>query len=76
MCINYLAMLQRTSEERSRKAKILGRVEDDMVADSKGPGVCVATSALGAQNPRDVAGAAESVAWEAHVGWRNTRSRD
>jgi hypothetical protein len=38
-----------------------------MVADSEGSGVCVATSGLGAQKPRDVAGAAGSVAWEAHV---------
>jgi hypothetical protein len=68
VCINYLALLQRSSKEGSGKAKILGRVEDDMVADSKGPGVCVATSALGAQKPRDVAGAAGCVAWEAHVG--------
>lgn len=67
MRINYFAWFQRSSEERSRKAKILGWVEDDMVADSKGPGVCVATSALGAQKPRNVAGAAGSVPWEAHV---------
>ena len=72
MRVDYFAMLQRTSEEGSRKAKILGRVEDDMVADSKGPGVCVATSALGAlKKPRDVAGAAGNVEWEAHVGWQS-----
>jgi hypothetical protein len=65
--INYFAWFQRSSEERSRKAKILGWVEDDMVADSKGPGVCVATFALSAQKPRNVAGAAGSVPWEAHV---------
>jgi len=62
VCVDYFALFQRSSEERSRNAKILGRMEDDMVANSKGPGVCVATSALSAQKPRNVAGAAGSVA--------------
>jgi hypothetical protein len=67
--IDDFACFQRSSEERSRGAQILGRVKDDMVADSEGSGICVATSGLGAQKPRNVAGAAGSVAWEAHVGW-------
>ena len=67
MRIDNFACLQGSSEERSRNAKILGWVKDDMVADSEGPGVCVATFALGAQKPRNVAGAAGSVPWEAHV---------
>lgn len=67
MRIDYFALFQWASEERGRKAKILGRVKDDMVAGSEGPGVCVATFALGAQKPRNVAGAAGSVPWEAHV---------
>ena len=67
MRIDYFALFQWSSEEGGRKAKVLGRVKDNMVADSEGPGVCVATFALGAQKPRNVAGAAGSVPWEAHV---------
>jgi hypothetical protein len=69
VCFNPLAVLERSAEDR-RGAAIYGRTEDDVVTNSKGPGVCVGAAALGAQQLRDVAGAVGGVPWEAHVDCR------
>jgi hypothetical protein len=43
-----------------------------MVTDSKRSGVCIVATALGAQEPRDVAGALRGVPWEVHVDYRRS----
>jgi hypothetical protein len=43
-----------------------------MVTNDKRPGVCIVATALGAQEPRDVAGAMRDMPWEAHVDYRTS----
>jgi hypothetical protein len=43
-----------------------------MVTNNKRSGVCIVATALGAQKPRDVAGALRGVPWEAHVDYRRS----
>jgi hypothetical protein len=69
MRFDAFSVLEWSAQDR-RSTAIYCRTEDDMVTDSEWPGVCVGATALGAQQPRDVAGAVGGVPWEAHVDCR------
>jgi hypothetical protein len=43
-----------------------------MVTNDKRSGVCIVATALGAQEPSDVAGALRDMPWEAHVDYRTS----
>jgi hypothetical protein len=71
VCINPFAMLQWSTEDR-RCGSICNRSEENMVTDNEGSGVCIGATALGTQEPRDVAGAVKGAPWDSHVECRSS----